>query len=272
MSRGTRQATPPVRRVPLLLMNEPMAETRTPEHDDPKRLTSAGDSAAEASTSRPPALRRWAARVLIAIGVLCLLLWTAAWAEDRFTEAIEGRRLEAALEQAAAEPQETPELAPPPEGEPVDERPPPPEPGDLIGRIEVPRLSVSAIVLSGIESGTLRRAAGHVPRTALPGHGGNIAVAGHRDRHFAGLRDVEIGDEITFSTPDGVHRYRVTSTEVVDPSQVRVLDDRGYEELTLVTCYPFNYIGPAPNRFIVYAKAVGEGETAPETVTAAADR
>lgn len=233
-----------------------MAETtRTRDNDDsPNRLSSAGASTAEASTSGPPALRRWTARLLIAIGVLCLLLWTAAWAEDRFTEAIEGRRLEAALEEAAAEPQEPPELAPPPEGEPVAERPPPPEPGDLIGRIEAPRLGVSAIVLSGIESGTLRRAAGHVPRTSLPGQGGNIAVAGHRDRHFSGLRDVEIGDQITFSTPNGIHHYRVTATEVVDPSEVRVLEDRGREELTLVTCYPFNYIGPAPDRFIVYAE------------------
>jgi sortase A len=208
-----------------------------------------------------PSIRRWAARALIAVGVLCLLIWTAAWAEDRFTEAIEGRRLEAALEEAAASGPPHAEPAPAPGGEPVAQRPPPPAPGELIGRLEVPRLGVSAIVLSGLESSTLRRAAGHVRSTALPGQGGNVAVAGHRDRHFAGLRDVAIGDEITFTTPDGVHRYRVTGTEVVEPRDVRVLDDRGREELTLITCHPFNYIGPAPNRFIVYAEALA-GEPA----------
>jgi sortase A len=155
-------------------------------------------------------------------------------------------------------------MAPAPEGA-LPERPPP-EPGDLIGRIEAPRLGVSAIVLSGLDSSTLRRAAGHVPRTALPGQGGNVAVAAHRDRHFAGLRDVAIGDEITFTTPDGVHRYRVSGTEVVEPRDVRVLDDRGREELTLVTCYPFNYIGPAPNRFVVYAEKVGDARPAVETL------
>lgn len=226
-----------------------MAETRS--LDDDRAPSGAG-----------PSVRRWAARLLIAIGVLCLLIWTAAWAEDRFTEAIEGRRLEAALEEAAGKEQPAPGLAPAPGGEPLAQRPPP-APGDLIGRIEAPRLGLSAIVLSGLEPGTLRRAAGHVPRTALPGQGGNVAVAGHRDRHFAGLSGVAIGDEITFTTPAGVHRYRVTGTEVVEPRDVRVLDDRGREELTLVTCHPFNYIGPAPNRFIVYAEAVGDEASEP---------
>lgn len=250
MPRGTRLATPPVRRVPLF--SHSLDDNRTPIPPEPMAETRSLDDDRTPSGATPPA-RRWAARVLILIGVLCLLIWTAAWAEDRFTEAIEGRRLETALEEAAALEQSAPGLAPAPGREP-------PAPGDLIGRIEAPRLGVSAIVLSGLESNTLLRAAGHVPRTALPGQGGNVAVAGHRDRHFAGLRDVAIGDEITFTTPDGVHRYRVSGTEVVEPRDVRVLDDRGREELTLVTCHPFNYIGPAPNRFVVYAEKEGETE------------
>jgi len=208
---------------------------------------------------RPPrsgAARRWASRLLLVLGLVFLGLWSAAWVENRLTEIVEGRRLEAALEadaDAALPEAGAPEGVPGAVGEVGSA---PPEPGSLIGRIEAPHLELSAIVLAGLEPRLLRRAVGHVPGTALPGDGGNVAVAGHRDLHFGPLRDVATGDEITFTTPTGVHRYRVSATEVVDPDGTHVLADRGRDELTLITCYPFHYIGPAPRRFVVHAQRV----------------
>ncbi len=134
-------------------------------------------------------------------------------------------------------------------------------PGAAIGRIEVPRLGVSAIVASGIDRRTLRRAVGHVPATALPGEPGNVALAAHRDRFFRGLQGIEEDDEILITTPDGVFHYRVQWREVVEPEDVEVLDDTDEPTLTLVTCFPFYYVGPAPQRFIVRARQVRQERT-----------
>lgn len=126
--------------------------------------------------------------------------------------------------------------------------------GDVIGQIEVPRLGLSAIVVQGDSDDVLRRAVGHVPETPLPGETGNIALAGHRDTIFRPLRDVKVGDTISLKTTAGDRSYRVTSTEVVPPTDVGVLESRGENELTLITCFPFYYVGHAPNRFIVRAQ------------------
>ena len=123
----------------------------------------------------------------------------------------------------------------------------------LIGRMEVPRLRLSVITREGTDAATLRRAVGHVASTALPGQPGNAAFAGHRDTFFRKLRDVRKGDEIVFTTPQGRHRYVVDELRVVQPSDVSVLEPTARPVLTLVTCYPFNYIGSAPERFIVRA-------------------
>lgn len=130
--------------------------------------------------------------------------------------------------------------------------------GDVIGQIEVPRLGLSAIVVQGDSDDVLRRAVGHIPETALPGQAGNIALAGHRDTIFRPLRDIRVGDTIIMKTPFGDHTYRVNFTEVVPPTDVEVLQSRPENELTLITCFPFHYIGHAPNRFIVHAHEVGE--------------
>ncbi len=127
-------------------------------------------------------------------------------------------------------------------------------PGAVVGRVEIPRLGVSAMVREGDDVKTLGRAVGHVPGTALPGEWGNAALAGHRDTFFRGLRDVHKGDEILVTTPRGDARYVVRSTRVVEPSEVSVLAPTPTAVLTLVTCYPFNYIGAAPKRFIVRAE------------------
>ena len=127
-----------------------------------------------------------------------------------------------------------------------------PTPG-LIGRMEVPRLGLSVMTREGTDAATLRRAVGHVASTALPGQPGNAAFAGHRDTFFRKLRDVRKGDEIVFTTAQGRHRYVVDELRVVQPSDVSVLEPTTSPVLTLVTCYPFNYIGSAPERFIVRA-------------------
>jgi sortase A len=132
--------------------------------------------------------------------------------------------------------------------------------GGLIGRMEIPRLGISAIVMEGTSSPTLRRALGHISGTSLPGQPGNVGISGHRDTFFRPLRKIEPNDVITLTTMAGEYRYRVLSIKVVGPDDVAVLDpdkDAGENEsLTLVTCYPFYFVGPAPDRFIVRAQRV----------------
>ena len=120
-------------------------------------------------------------------------------------------------------------------------------------RIEVPRIKLSAIAREGVDTRTLRGAAGHIPGTALPGEHGNAAFAAHRDTFFAPLQSVRKGDDVLVTTPEGVFRYAVTSTRIVEPNDVSVLDPTPETTLTLVTCYPFDYLGSAPQRFIVHA-------------------
>jgi sortase A len=130
------------------------------------------------------------------------------------------------------------------------------QPDGLIGRISVARLGVSVIVMEGTDERTLRRAAGHISGTPLPGQEGNVGIAAHRDTFFRPLRDIRKDDLITITTSQGDYRYRVVSTQVVSPDDVSVLSSDGSDVLTLVTCYPFNFVGAAPNRFIVRAEQI----------------
>jgi sortase A len=129
----------------------------------------------------------------------------------------------------------------------------PVEPGSTLGRIEIGRLGVSVIVLEGTSGRTLRRGIGHIDGTSFPGDDGNIGLAGHRDTFFRELRHVRNGDEITLATLAGSRTYRVESIRVVDPTTIDVLTESGESVLTLVTCYPFDFVGAAPKRFIVRA-------------------
>lgn len=124
----------------------------------------------------------------------------------------------------------------------------------LIGRLEIPRLDVSLIVMEGDDEATLAVAAGHVPGTALPWESSNAVIAGHRDTFFRPLRDIREGDEIRMTTALGTFNYRVISTEVVEPDDLSVLAPTRTKSLTLVTCYPFVYVGAAPQRFIIHAQ------------------
>ena len=126
--------------------------------------------------------------------------------------------------------------------------------GDLVGRLEIPRIGISVIVLQGIEQDTLTIGAGHVPGTPLPGAAGNVAIAAHRDTFFRKLEAIRPGDSIQFATVLRTYGYIVDSTEIVDPDNTQVMESRARPELTLITCYPFYFIGAAPKRFIVHAR------------------
>jgi sortase A len=132
----------------------------------------------------------------------------------------------------------------------------------LIGRIEIPRVGISAIVIEGTGGRVLRRGVGHIERSAFPGEPGNVALAAHRDTYFRDLKDVAVGDLIRITTPDGAYAYRVDSILVVTPDRGDLLDDAGRPELTLVTCYPFYWVGPAPKRFVVRASQTRPGRAA----------
>jgi sortase A len=126
--------------------------------------------------------------------------------------------------------------------------------GAVLGRIEIPRLGVSTIIKDGEDVATLQLAVGHISGTALPGEAGNIGLAGHRDTFFRGLRQVIAGDAIRLVTPKATYTYVVERTQIVQPDDVWVLDRTQRPSLTLVTCYPFTYLGAAPERFIVRAR------------------
>jgi sortase A len=126
--------------------------------------------------------------------------------------------------------------------------------GNVIGEIQVPRLGINAMVVEGDSVANLRRAVGHLTKSALPGEWGNVALAGHRDTFFRPLRDIRLGDEIRFKTRERSFQYRVESIEVVAPTDIRVLEGSTGHDLTLLTCYPFHYVGPAPKRLVVRAQ------------------
>ncbi len=123
-----------------------------------------------------------------------------------------------------------------------------------MGRLEIPRLGISVMVLHGTEDATLTLAAGHVPGTPSPGGDGNVVIAAHRDTFFRKLEGVQAGDRIRILTVGHTYEYMVDSTETVDPEDTQVMESRGRRELTLITCYPFYFVGSAPKRFIVHAR------------------
>jgi sortase A len=125
-----------------------------------------------------------------------------------------------------------------------------------VGMIEIPAVGLETRVLEGSDAATLRLAVGHIPGTALPGPSGNVGLAGHRDTFFRSLRRIKVGDEIRFTTVTGTFKYRVISLRVVLPGAIEVLNDTQLPTLTLVTCYPFDFIGTAPQRLIVHAEMV----------------
>ena len=135
---------------------------------------------------------------------------------------------------------------------------PAPAQGTLLGRIDAPSIEMSAPLLEGSDDGTLNHGAGHIEDTPFPGQAGNIGIAGHRDTVFRPLRRIHVGDPLALTTADRVYHYTISKTLIVGPDDVYVLDVTEQPTLTLVTCYPFEFIGHAPKRFIVQAQLVGE--------------
>ena len=129
----------------------------------------------------------------------------------------------------------------------------PPRSGDPLGRIEIPRIHLSAPVAEGHTPKVLRAAAGHIHGTALPGMRGNVVLAAHRDTYFRALKDVRANDDVILRASYGTFHYRVSFSEIVGAREIRVLRRTADPELTLITCYPFSYVGPAPKRFVVHA-------------------
>jgi sortase A len=135
--------------------------------------------------------------------------------------------------------------------------------GSAIGEVKIARLGLSVMFVQGDSPRILRRAVGHISKTALPGERGNVVLTAHRDSFFRPLRNIRQGDAITIETLGGEYQYQVDWTDVVSPSDVRVLEPSSENTLTLVTCFPFYYIGPAPKRFIVRAHQIGPLPTRP---------
>ena len=130
--------------------------------------------------------------------------------------------------------------------------------GSWVAKLDAPSVHLSATVLEGSDDATLGRAAGHIEETPFPWQSGNIGIAGHRDTTFRAVRHLHLGDPIELTTAGSVYRYRVTKTFIVDPEDVYVLDPGAGPMLTLVTCYPFEFIGHAPHRYIIQAELVDQ--------------
>jgi sortase A len=125
-----------------------------------------------------------------------------------------------------------------------------------MGRLEIPRVHIAAMIAEGTSPRVLSRAVGHAVGTALPGQPGNITLAAHRDTFFRHLGDVRTGDIIELNEPGHEYRYQVRFTAVVGPKDTWVLEPTGKETLTLLTCYPFHFVGPAPGRFVIRARRI----------------
>jgi sortase A len=192
---------------------------------------------------------RWLERILVTLGLLLIGLWFKNDTQARAFHSREAMKLEAARLWA--------ELGKSPARVPAKEswRPITLESG-VFGRIEIPRLGISALIAEGTTPAQLDRAVGHIAATAFPGRPGNCALAGHRDSFLRGVEEIRENDVIRIDTLQGTYTYEVLWSTVVEPPRVDVLDPTPTPSLTLVTCYPLHPVGPAPERFMVRARLV----------------
>lgn len=189
----------------------------------------------------------WIGRGLIAFGVACLIFYSVvtvrAWRYQRAAKSQVEQMI--SIERPAVS-----------DRMPVASKPL--EPGEIIGRVDIPRLKLSAAVAEGDDDNTLRKAVGHLPDTPLPWHRrGNVALAAHRDGLFRSLEGIRLDDDVRIVTARGEYHYRVTKMHIVDPDDVWVIAPTDTPTITLITCYPFSFVGNAPRRFIVKAELVG---------------
>ncbi len=180
----------------------------------------------------------WISRFLFAAGFIILGYCGADWLNSHLRQSQGNNELDRLLSNKPAPSVQTAPLAD----------------GALIGRVEIPKLHLSAVVFQGTDSSILDDGVGHLDGSALPGQKGNVVLAAHRDTFFRSLRNIRQGDLITVTTPSGIRQYSVDSTEVVSPTDISVAYPTPNPTLTLITCYPFYYVGHAPKRFIVRAR------------------
>lgn len=185
---------------------------------------------------------QWLSRVFLLAGAVVLASCMYIWADAHVYQALESRRFGSLSAKSNAHVVNCDASSK--------------SAGSSIGRLQVPRIGISVMVLEGDDARTLRHGAGHVPGSAWADHAGNLAIAGHRDTFFRGLRDIRKDDEIELTTLNGSYVYRVESIQIVRAGAMQVLDKTPESVLTLITCFPFSYIGPAPDRFVVRARQV----------------
>ena len=188
----------------------------------------------------------WCSRLCLLAGGAALVWCAYFWADAHLYQIIQRQRFDASavsrdIAAAVIAPREVLKT-------------PKPAIGAVLGKIEIPRIGISVMVLEGDSAPILRHAAGHLESTAIPEEPGNVVIAAHRDTFFRALRNIRDQDIITLTTLTGAYRYQVESIEVVGPNDTGVLADSPERILTLITCYPFYYVGPAPKRFIVRAR------------------
>jgi sortase A len=190
----------------------------------------------------------WCQYIFLALGLLalgyCAKSLTQAWLYQRWARhQIENQVSHRAYPGSGAEPLKKPSSSGLGEMSPI-------------GRLEIPRVHISAMVAEGTSSRVLSRAVGHALGTALPGQSGNVTLAAHRDTFFRHLGAVRSGDIIDVKEPGHDYKYQVRFTAVVGPKDIWVLQPTGQETLTLLTCYPFHFVGPAPDRFVIRARRI----------------
>jgi len=192
-------------------------------------------------------LLRWVEYLFLGLGVLALGVCALVYFQARFYQAREGRQFGGAKPSIVI-----PSLRPHPIPLRLSVRD-----GSPLSRLDIPRLGISVVVVEGVTTRDLRLGLGHIPGTAFPDEFGNVGIAGHRDTFLRQLRKIRAHDLITLTTLAGSYQYSVDWTRVVKPRDVAVLDPVEDPILTIVTCYPFYWVGSAPERFIVRAKQTG---------------
>jgi sortase A len=192
------------------------------------------------------AIRRWGRLVFLAGGCLQLAICAFAYIQAALYQALERARLESAV--MLMEPALIPSRAAPPALRAN------PAMGSAFSRLDIPRAGISVMVVEGATARSLRLGVGHIPGTAFPGESGNTVIAGHRDTFFRPLRRVGKGDTVILTTLYGAFQYSVDGVSIVAPTDRAAVQSSKEPVLTLITCYPFYYVGAAPKRFIVRAR------------------
>lgn len=185
------------------------------------------------------------AAILLGAGLLCVALFfyfDSYWSQHVLSNEWEAKELQKTAATAVKD-------------QPVSA--PAPRTGDVLAKLEIPKINLEAVIIEGIDQSTLRKGPGHYPGTALPGQEGNCVIAAHRDMFFRNVGQLDIDDTIICTIGEFHYTYRIVDKRVVQPTDLSPIDPTSTSTITLITCYPFNYIGPAPKRYIITARLAG---------------